>query len=205
MKKIYFVIVSVMLLFSGATAKAQYGTGEKVLNTVEFIYSPVTLSANAGGVNLSFNLNAIGVDWTQSYSIMQEAPVYLLYGGTFQYSWGAEDFNDKGLKFFTVTIPLSIAYDFVVPQTNVSVLPYAGLNVYDHVVGKSGSANLFDKDDMGGEPFEDFGIGWQLGAKVVYKNYILGVGYQGPISNLYSNDSAKINLSQVNLSVGIRF
>ena len=205
MKKIYFVLVSVMLLFSGVTANAKYGTGEKVLNTVEFIYSPVTLSANAGGVNLSYNMNAIGVDWTQSYSIAQEAPVYLLYGGTFKYTWGAKEYNDKGMRLFSVMVPLSIAYDFVVPQTNVSVLPYAGLNVFDHIVGKSGNINLFDKDDMGGEAFEDFGLGWQIGAKVVYNNYILGVGYQGPITDLYSNDDLKINLSQVNISVGIRF
>lgn len=205
MKKIYFVLVSVMLFLSGATANAQFGQGDKFINTAEVIYSPVTFSVNMMGVDLSVNMNAVAIDWTQSYALMQDNPLYLLYGGVLQYTWGGKDFNDKGMQYFTATIPLSLGYDFVIPKTKFSVLPYAGINVYDHIIGKAGDIDLFDSYDMEGEEFEDFGFGWQVGAKFVYDRYILGVGYQGPISNLYSADEVKVNLSQVNISLGIRF
>ena len=202
MKKIYFILVSVMLLFSGATAKAQYGRGDTFINTLELIYSPVSFSVNGTSY---YNMNAVGVDFNQSYTIVDDSSFYLLYGGVLQYTWGGKGFMENNMKFFTAAIPLSLGYDFAIPNTKFSVLPYAGLNVYDHIVGTSGNVDLFDSYQMGGKKFDDFGFGWQAGVKLVYGSVILSAGYQGPLTSLYSGDNMEINLSQVNIALGIRF
>ena len=205
MKKICFVLVSVMLLLSGATAKAQYGNGKRFINTAEVVYSPVTLSGQLLGIDLVYRMNAVSLDWTQAYGFWESTPLYLQYGGVIQYSWGAAAYTGEPMHLLSLNIPISLAYDLTIPKTNISVVPYAGLNFQEHVLGLSGKTDLFDKEDMAGYPFEDFMISWLAGAKFVFDRYIIGVAYQGPFTGLLWEDEAELKLSQVNFSLGIRF
>ena len=205
MKKICFILVSVMLLLSGATAKAQYGNGKRFINTAEVVYSPVTLSGQLLGIDLVYRMNAVSLDWTQAYGFWESTPLYLQYGGVIQYSWGAAAYTGEPMHLLSLNIPISLAYDLTIPKTNISVVPYAGLNFQEHVLGISGKTDLFDKEDMAGYPFEDFMISWLAGAKFVFDRYIIGVGYQGPFTGLLWEDEAELKLSQVNFSLGIRF
>ena len=205
MKKICFVLVSVMLLLSGATAKAQFGNGERIINTAEIVYSPVTLSGQLLGIDLLYRMNSVSVDWTQAYGFWESTPLYLQYGGVIQYAWGAAAYTGEPMHLLSLNIPISLAYDLAIPKTNISVVPYAGLNFQEHVLGLSGKTDLFDEDDMAGYPFDDFMISWMAGAKFVFGRYIFGVAYQGPFTGLLWEDEAELKLSQVNFSLGIRF
>lgn len=66
---------------------------------------------------------------------------------------------------------------------------------------------MLNKDDMGGEPLNRFVLGWQIGAKVSYDRYLLGIGYEGPITSLLNVDDGdgKMTVSYVNISLGIKF
>ena len=205
MKNICFILVSIMLLLSGATAKAQYGNGKRFINTAEVVYSPVTLSGNLLGIDLLYRMNSVSLDWTQSYGFVKSIPLYVQYGGVIQYSWGAAAYTGEPMHLLSLNVPVSLAYDLVIPKTNVSVVPYAGLNFQEHVLGLSGKTNLFNEDDVAGYPFDDFMISWIAGAKFVFDRYIIGVGYQGPLTGLLWEDEAELMLSQVNFSLGIRF
>ena len=65
--------------------------------------------------------------------------------------------------------------------------------------------SFFDKDDMDDETFNRFVVGWQIGAKLAFNDFVLGIGYEGPVSNLYKEDDFKINYSLINISIGVKF
>ena len=192
-------------LLSGATAKAQFGNGERIINTGEIVYSPVTLSGQLLGIDLLYRMNSVSVDWTQAYGFWESTPLYLQYGGVIQYAWGAAAYTGEPMHLLSLNIPISLAYDLAIPKTNISVVPYAGLNFQEHVLGLSGKTDLFDEDDMAGYPFDEFMISWMADAKFVFGRYIFGVAYQGPFTGLLWEDEAELKLSQVNFSLGIRF
>ena len=69
--------------------------------------------------------------------------------------------------------------------------------------------NFFSKDDMDYEALNRFTLNWQIGAKVSFNRYIVGVGYEGPVTHLmkekYDGVTLTANTHQVNISLGIRF
>ena len=219
MKKIYFILAAVALFISGANASAQ------VVNTVDVTYSPFTLNVEIGDDgDLSTDMNAFSLNWAQARTILPSLPVYLQYGVGIQYAWELDTEKEEGVSYksstslLTAKVPVNVMYCFDVPTTEVSLIPYAGINLQGHIIGQSkstikydgesqsSSSSFFDEDDMDGEAFNRFIVGWQIGAKVAYKNYFVGVAYEGPVTNLYKfDDDIKVNTNQVNISFGIKF
>ena len=203
---------------------------EKVFNTVDFTYSPAKVTLEFG-LDYNMNLNGVSLSWSQYRLITDKLPLYLQYGAGVQYTWG--EFSFLGLvgnqmNFLSVKVPVNAVYKLAIPNTSFAVLPYVGLGLQGYILGQSksdsysdfgydeygnyyevtaedGSSNLFDKDEMDGDPFNRIVLGWQIGAKVMYDRYFLGVGYEGPITRLYSGDELKVTSSQVNITLGIKF
>jgi hypothetical protein len=111
-------------------------------------------------------------------------------------------------------------YVFEIPNTNLSLMPYAGLNSRCNILAQSKdkedlddsgqekivTTDLLSKDDMGNEPFNRFVFGWQVGAKVSYDRFLLGIGYEGPVSNFYkAEEGLTVSMRYVNISLGIKF
>ena len=204
----------------GSKAKASV---EDVFNTVDLTYSPVTMKATMGGNSSTSDLNGISLNWSQARLMTDQLPIYLQYGAGAQFSWYTDSisYDDSNVKttttFLTVKVPVNVLYNFAIPNTNLSVMPYLGLNAQVHVLGQSNTSreyegetqtyktNLFSKDDMVEDPYNRFVLGWQIGAMVSFDKYFVGIGYNGPVTNLYEYDDAKIQNSQVIISLGIMF
>lgn len=222
-----------MLMGVSASAQFMQSTGgskasssasvEDVFSTFDFTYSPVTMKAEGDGESDSEDLNGLSLNWTQARLVTSQLPIYLQYGAGLQYTWKTEgesedDYDWKSTtSFLTVKVPVNVLYNFAVPNTSVSVMPYIGLNAQFHVLGQlkatveygdekeTKKINYFSKDDMDDETYNRFCLGWQIGAMVAFNKYFVGVGYQGPVTNLYKEGDLKINTSQVNISLGIKF
>ena len=203
----------------GSKAKASV---EDVFNTVDLTYSPVTMKASYDGESATDDFNGLSLNWAQARLLTDQLPVYLQYGAGVQFTWKTDsseqyDVNVKNTTtFLTVKVPVNVLYNFAIPNTALSVMPYVGLNAQVHVLGQSKTTQEYDgeketskfsyfsKDDME-DPYNRFVLGWQIGAMVSFDKYFVGIGYTGPVTNLYKNGDYKINTSQVNISLGIMF
>lgn len=205
MKKIYFVLVAAALMMFGTPAKAQLGFGDKLSDLVEVTYSPSVLNVNVMGLDLKYSMPTFGVTFYEVRSLHSTLPLYFQYGFGFQYSKAdIESFGDD-IKLVTSTIPISVMYELQVPSTNLLLYPYAGINLIDHIVGKSDGQDIFDDDFMEGDSMGRFCMGWQIGARLVHDRYSFSFCYEGPLTGLYNEDGMKIGISQYNISLGISF
>lgn len=217
------VTASAQFMQSNGGSKAKASV-EDVFNTVDLTYSPVTMKASYDGESDTEDLNGLSLNWAQARLLTDQLPVYLQYGAGVQFTWKtdtrSDDYYDMKVKntttFLTVKVPVNVLYNFAIPNTNLSVMPYLGLNAQVHVLGQSKTTttyedeketskmSYFSKDDME-DPYNRFVLGWQIGAMVSYDKYFVGIGYNGPVTSLYKNGDLKIQTSQVNISLGIMF
>ena len=207
MKRVSLFLVAVAFAMSSVTANAQLKGSEVVFNSFEVTYSPTTLKV----IFLEFDINSVSADWAQVRALPLGYPLYLQYGAGLQYSAGEYGLLvGQKVKFLSAKVPVNVMYSLDLPNTNFTVMPYAGLNFRFNILGLNESddskTNMLNKDDMDGEPLNRFVLGWQIGAKVSYDRYLLGIGYEGPVTNL-SNDEYgnKMTVSYVNISLGIKF
>lgn len=223
---------SAQFMNQGASSKASSSADvEDLFSTVEFTYSPVTMNSSikydGDSVKSSEDLNAISLNWAKVTSLPVDLPLYLQYGAGVQYAWMTDsesegDYSSKSTtSFLTAKVPVNVMYYFQIPSMNIALLPYAGLNLQGHILGQqkytvkydgeseSETISFFSKDDMDDEPYNRFVVGWQIGAKVAFDKYIVGIAYEGPVTNLYKFNedgvTAKMNSTQINISVGIKF
>lgn len=206
-----------------------YGA-EKVFNTFDLTYSPVKLTFDFG-IEYNVKLNGVSLNWSQYRLVTDKLPLYLQYGAGLQYAWGEFSFFGlvtPNINILSARVPVNAVYKLAIPNTSLVILPYVGLNLQGYFLGKGksesdvdegyyeddiyyesdsddGSLDIFNKKDMGGDPLNRIVLGWQIGAKVMYDRYIFGVGYEGPVTNLYKEDVLKVRSSQVNITLGIKF
>lgn len=210
------VLAAFAMMATAISAFAQ----ESVFNTADFTYSPVTMKYKADGADVSTKYNAVSVNYDQARLLPVSLPLYVQYGAGLQYTWKTE--KEGGLKdtdsFLTLKVPVSVLYQFEVPNVPLTIMPYAGLNLQAHLIGQnkvsyegeSEKVSYFDKEAMSesfyGDTFNRFVVGWQIGARFMYQDYFIGLSYNGPVTNLYKYSSdIKLRNSQFNISVGLRF
>lgn len=229
-KSIFFAAVAAFMLMSvsasaqfvqskGGSKAAASATVEDVFNTFDVTYSPVTAKFSYKNDSEITDMNAVSLNWSQARVLTNQLPVYIQYGAGLQYTWMTDSAgNSKSIDhFLTVKVPVNVLYNFVVPNTAVSIMPYVGLNAQVHALGQSKTTydydgekevskhSYFSKDDMGDAVWNRFVLGWQIGGMVAFNRYFVGVGYNGPVTNLYKEGEVKVNHSQVNISLGIKF
>ena len=235
-KSIFLAAVAFMLMSVSASAQFMQSNGgskakasvEDVFNTVDLTYSPITEKTTIGDRSSTTDYNGISLNWSQARLMTDKLPIYLQYGAGAQFSWYTDSssndyYNVKTTtSFLTVKVPVNVLYNFAIPNTNLSVMPYLGLNAQVHVLGQQKTTteeydgdkdtfkvNYFSKDDMEEspykKPFNRFVLGWQIGAMVSYDKYFVGIGYNGPVTSLFKDGDYKIQASQVNISLGIMF
>lgn len=206
MKKIGLLLMSMGLLMSSFTASAQFGKSEKLFTSAEVAYSPTTLNINVSGFSLKYGLTALSATYYEARTITPDLPVFLQYGAGLQYTVGSMDFlgDEASTNLLTAKVPVNVVYDFAIPNTEFTVLPYVGLNVQGHILGTTDGESLFEEDESG-VSFNRLTLGWQIGAKVAYGKYTFGVGYEGPATSFYKEDGMTVKLSQTHISFGMKF
>lgn len=108
-------------------------------------------------------------------------------------------------SMLSAKIPVSLAYDFQIPNSTISIIPYAGLDFRFNIFGKfkpkeGDSANLFDKDDMGGSDatWNRFQIGWHIGVNARFNNkFLVGASYGTDFSEIA--EKVKVNTASITL------
>lgn len=190
-------------------------------------YNPGTVSPDEGE---DLDFTGVSVGFNKYTSISQSAPLFLEYGAALQYSWNSEEEDDITTKYnmFSAKIPVNVTYAFAIPNSKITIAPYAGLNLRLNLFGNRkyevdglGSyedefweemeeeygikqeANLFDKDDMGHKDatWKRFQIGWQIGVNVNFQKAYLGVSYGSDFTEIVKDCKMKTT----SITLGYKF
>lgn len=126
------------------------------------------------------------------------------------------DYNDFVAKmkytYIGLTVPVNIAYKYTLNE-DIQIIPFTGVYLRAGVISKV-------KVDMGGESkdydlFDDkkakeiglsdswnrFQFGWQIGAKVAYKQFTAGISYGTDLNEI----AKKTKMNNLSISVGYNF
>ncbi|MBR5435263.1 MAG: outer membrane beta-barrel protein [Muribaculaceae bacterium] len=160
------------------------------------------------GDDLSFTGLTFG--YSKAVGISETTPLFIEFGAALQYSFKSESGRDWEEKFrmFSVKVSVNLVYDWQLPNSSVSIRPFAGLTLRGNISGKEieeddeykSEYDLFDKKDMDGEPFKRLQIGWQIGANVAFNNkFYLGLSYGSDFSEICKN----VKISTTSITVGM--
>lgn len=218
MKKLIYSLCAFMMVSVSASAQFMtsqtQGTSSDVPDKMSFFsvsYSPATMNVIEGAASVSDEMHSVSAAWSKAEAVHPSQPVYLEYGLTGQWLFDKED--EVSTNFVALKVPANLMYKYDIPQTTYSIAPYVGLNLTGYLLGtssvKSGnekvSVNWFSKDDMGDERFNRITVGWQVGAKVYLNDIFVGIGYEGPVTQMYKDGDLKSNFTFVNISLGMTF
>ena len=228
MKNIKLIAVAAMIMVT-ASASAQFtnmrqsGSSSRA-NSDEWHsfwveWNPSSISPDFKYLSdISFNAFSLGL--SKAFSLTPSAPLFLEVGGGVQYSFKSkfaeeyydffdfDDFDDYDVKFsmLSVKVPLSLIYKFDIPNSSVSLMPNAGLdfrfNIFAKMSADGHSVDLFDKDDMDGDTFNRFQIGWHIGLKAkLGQSFLLGASYGKDFSEIAEN----LHIHTATVSLGYIF
>ena len=235
MKKIKF-FATVALLAASLSASAQFTNGGSRTtspssssndgwSSVWVEWNPSTFKYDVKNAdNQSFT--GLSVGYSQAFSILPTNPLFLEAGLGLQYSFCKLDTgeyyyyedDDEEVKFsmFSVKVPVNLIYKFDLPNSTVSLMPHAGVNLrynlsakmkYDYDDGyysDSEDIDLFDKKDMGSDKatWNRFQLGWQIGLKARFgENFLVGVSYGSDFSEI----AKKTKIGTTTISLGYAF
>ena len=209
MKKLFVALCALSLTF---TAKAQENISESVTSTT----STATTSAfdsygmwyvQYDGISIDkLDLTGISVGFSGVGPISKNssAPFSYELGLEFQYAFGSK--NDYDYTMYSFKVPLSFGYHYAVNE-NVTIAPYAGVHIRWYLGGKMKNDDydldyeLFDDGDDGCD-WKSFQIGWQIGARAVFKKVTLGVSYGASFSDMMEDGE---KLGAFSATLGFKF
>lgn len=145
----------------------------------------------------AFTLNGFSLDYNHGFSLSSSMPMFVEVGGRLIFGFNSDKESDgtyydykQNTSWMSLAIPVNYSYKIGVTDDFV-IKPYTGLNFKFNLLGKQkytetelatgdedkDTYDLFDKKDMGEEPFKRFQMGWQIGVDFQYKPFVLGVEY----------------------------
>ena len=219
-------ILAIALMGVAMSASAQFTTSGRSSslskpvsdgwNTLYFEWNPSTFDPDVKGAD-NQNFNGLTVGLNHAFSLSTSIPLYLETGLGVQYSfYTVDDYDDEDdydedeedEKYWMVSakVPFNLTYAFQIPKSSITLLPYAGLGLRFNIAGqeKYGDehTNLFSKDDMEGNQWKRFQIGWQIGLKArLGESFMLGAGYYSDFSEI----AKKIKIHGGAITIGYVF
>ncbi len=195
---------SIKLIALAAALAVCCAASAQTYRTASISYAKSNISQSG----LSFDMPgaAFGVSFANKLPV--NAPVLYEIGANVAYMSGTVSLlGDSKLTLASVMIPLNLMIEIDVDK--VKVLPFAGLNVTGHLVGKtvtsgedivdSSTYNWFDDSD--GDAAKRFQLGAQVGVKAIYDRFMFGVSYNPYLTKLWDGSSSNLLL----ISLGILF
>ena len=202
-------------------------------NTLYLQWNPSVFSPDKGD---SESFNGFSVGFNHAFSLSQSMPLFLEAGLGVQYSVWSDDIEmyssssstsssykkytfDTKLTMFSAKVPVSLAYKYDIPNSTISIIPNAGLDLRFNISGKvklesgnySESYGLFDKDDMkevglylfgDDDTWKRFQIGWHIGVNFMFNNsFMLGASYGTDFSEI----AKKIKINTGSITLGYCF
>lgn len=167
----------------------------------------------------SLSLNGFGLEYTHGFGLSRTLPMYLEIGLKWNMGFGAwepddYDYEKNSYQMMRFNVPVSYAWRFAIGE-NFSVTPYAGIDFRFNAMGRTKFelddyeedewVNLFDKDDMYGDTWNRFQMGWHVGVRAEYSHVFLGVNYGTDFIKAYSKHKSHVSTGNLNVSLGYRF
>ena len=161
--------------------------------------------------------HGVSLGYIYGANIVDSLPLYIEFGGNFQYSFGNEEIEEGDededfyllrkykLNMYSLNVPVNLAFRFGFNDNKVEITPYLGLNfrvnlaanmkeeyemVEDYYGESSGSSdeNLFDSDEERGDIFKRFQVGFNVGVNFAFSGFNIGVGYTTDFNKICRND-----------------
>ena len=201
---------------NGATVGSSNSSVVSNIGTFGVSYSPTTYNTIVGNSSNSEDLHSLSITWTTANALHPSQPVYFEYGVAALWTFLNDSDSDNytlSTNFVGMKIPVSLLYKYDIPQTNIALAPYVGLDLTGYLYGKTTakygdtktSISYFSKDDMGDEKYNRINVGWHIGARAYVNDVFVGVAYEAPLTNLYKEGNSKINFNYINITLGIAF
>ncbi len=239
--KIKLVIVSALMFFS-VTSFAQFTKGgHQSSGQTDGGWSSFYIQYNAIGTNYNFKkteylnewneyglkdkMSGISIGYSKASPLSSSSPLFFKYEGGLQYSWYSDSSTsyydededvDVKLALLSIKVPVSLAYLYSIPNSEVSVEPYAGIYVRANIYGNvdaneeygahkdNYNLNILKDKDCNGAAASICQIGWHIGLNVSYTRYFVGISYGSDITKIYDR-YASVKLNTTSITAGIRF
>ena len=251
MKKFYFfLVIAIMAMATSASAQfVQSGANNQSRNNnqsgnffsqmstdnysrIYVGYNPTKIKweDNQSDNEKSFPLqHGISLGYIYGANIVDSLPLYIEFGGNFQYSFGKEEYEEEDeysyesykykLNMYSLNIPVNLAFRFGFNDNKVEITPYLGLKFRVNIAGDmkleehcfqySGThIKLFDNSDeeMGDSAFKRFQVGFNVGVNFAFSGFNIGVGYTTDFNKICSAlDEYDGKLGVTTISVGFAF
>ena len=215
MKCIKTFAVTVLLTVS-ASAFAQFtnsGSGSSASMSDQKGWSTFYVEWNPSSFRPSHgdgeSFTGFSVGYNHATSISSTIPLFVETGVGVQYSYWSSD-DDMDMSLLSAKVPIQLLYAWQLPNSSVTLIPHAGLNLRFNILGKASyedweeDINLFDKDDMGSSDatWKRFQIGWQIGVKARFnKGFMIGVSYGTDFSEICK----KVKIGTTSITLGCTF
>lgn len=209
MKK--FFVLAAGFLTLGASYAAAQTDAPAMIQRASLMYDLNTLSPKYGD-NSSFN--GVGAGYTVDFLVGKSLPIYIGTGLNLRAVFNtdeitdSEDYDPLNLKFkstlVNLNLPVNVSYRVPVAD-DFYLTPKVGLDfrvqLYGHgkltadrvpeefgeVIDRLHSVNFFSKDDMGGEAYRRFQMGWHAGVDFEYNRVNLGLSYGTDFVKIHKN------------------
>lgn len=229
--------------FANSTSKTSGLSSQNIepWNSFSISYNPLSISPDHGD---NISLTGFSAVYGKTWKISNSAPLFIEGGLGVQYAFGKEDTGTIETEYGSVTseskyslltakVPVNIMYAIAIPNSKVTIAPFAGLTANVHIVGTQkndiscggqladyedevkhvyedeygedffGSKNLFDKKDMGSS--DACWNRFMLGAQVG-ANVYFGTWYLGASYGFGLTELAKkTKMNAGSISVGFKF
>lgn len=193
------LLIAAVLLLLSTTSYAQFTNTRSSIdngdrNTIYLQWNPSSYGLEV----LSGSFTGFSAGYNLAFSLSQSIPLYLEAGIGVQYSFWDGDlwlthkgetvyiYKDSKIKVLSAKVPVSLMYKFDIPNSIISIVPKAGLDMRFNILGKlknddiEKSLNLFDQDDMKKDDWtwNRFQIGWHVGIDFIFNNkFLVGASY----------------------------
>ena len=256
MKKFYFfLVIAMMAVATSASAQiVQSGANYYGNNNQGSNFFSQMSTDNYSRIYVGYNPTKIKWDDSQSLleklfplkhgvslgyiygaNIVDSLPLYLEFGGNFQYSFGKEEYEEEDeyyyesyeykLNMYSLNVPVNLAFRFGFNYNKVEITPYLGLNFrvnlagnmkleyeieddyYDESYSDSTDVKLFDDSDeeMGDSAFKRFQVGFNVGVNFAFSGFNIGVGYTTDFNKICDAYGTDGKIGVTTLSVGFSF
>lgn len=239
MKKIFvlaimamFTLVSQAQIVSSRSSRVTTTTTQGLYedyNTIYLQWNPSSLVPKEGD---SYSFTGFSAGYNHAFSVSQNIPLYVEAGIGIQYSfWSGDTYfpykmgernyeekiKDCKIKLLSAKVPLSIAYKFEIPNSFISIIPNAGIDLRFNFLAKLNndnwkeSINLFDEDlsyliNEGGydfklrETWKRFQVGWHVGVNVMFNNtFMIGGSYGTDFTTIWNYFDCKMRTGSITL------
>lgn len=225
------LLAAAALLAASTTASAQFTNTSKSTSSSAAStegWSTFYVQWNPSSINIDLkeaddqSFTGLSVGYSKAFSMTSGTPLFIETGIGLQYSFFTIDSDDMDDDYYSwerkysmlsAKIPVNLMYNFSLPNSNISIAPYAGLNFRLNITGNmkytddddnDEDYNLFDKDDMESKDatWKRFQMGWQIGVNARFNDsFLLGVSYGSDFSELFK----KAKISTTSITVGYCF